>query len=62
MPLPPLCPLCNVGPLFIYTIVIPRGYKKLEMNRMINIPETDVFHNRLQKKIGTFFHFDLLGG
>ena len=55
MPLPPLGPLCNVDPLFICTMVISRGYKKLEMNRVINIPQTEVFHNRLQKKNRDFF-------
>ena len=52
MPPPPLGPLCNVDTLFICTMVISRGYKKkLEMNWVINIAETEVFHNKFTKKI-----------
>ena len=50
MSLPPLGPLCIVVPLFICTVVIFRGYKKLEVNWVINIAEAEVFHCRSQKK------------
>ena len=51
MPLPPLGPLCIDGPLFICTMVISRGYKNLEVNWVINVAETEVFHNKFTKKI-----------